>query len=96
MDIVREFLHEGGKCQPGCYVDTTVDLEVKKVGALKYMVFVPCMENGLDKLGKKAVDKGGECCVVQHGFKGEGRFGGLAEHDTIKVGFGMGEAEAYS
>ena len=26
---------------PGCYMDTTIDLEVKEVGALKYMVFIP-------------------------------------------------------
>ena len=38
---MREFLHEGGESRPGCYVDTTVHLEVEEVGALEYMVFIP-------------------------------------------------------
>ena len=38
---MREILHEGNKGQPGCYMDTTIDLEVKEVRALKYMVFIP-------------------------------------------------------
>ena len=41
LDVVREILHEGNKDWPGCYMDTTIDLEVKEVGALKYMVFIP-------------------------------------------------------
>ena len=42
-------------------------------------------EYGLDKLGEEGVDKGGGCCIVQHGFKSKGRFGGLVEHDVIKI-----------
>ena len=49
-------------------------------------------EYGLDKFGEEGVDKGGGCCIVQHGFKGKGCFGDLAEHDVIKVCFGIREA----
>ena len=69
MDIVREFLHEGGKCRPGCYVDTTVDLEVEKVGALKYMVFVP-MEPLVQKRQVRPV--GGCWCGGQVRYRGDG------------------------
>ena len=41
LDIVSKVLHEGDKARPGCYVYTTVHLEVEEVRALEYMVFVP-------------------------------------------------------
>ena len=38
--VVWEFLHEGDKVRPGCYVCSTVNLEVKEMGALEYMVLI--------------------------------------------------------
>ena len=57
LGVVREFLHEGGEGRPGCYMDTTVDLEVKEVGALEYMVFIPNRAAGEEAAG--AVLSGG-------------------------------------
>ena len=38
--VVREFLHESYKTRPGCYLYSTVNLEVKEVGALECMVLI--------------------------------------------------------
>ena len=54
---MREFLHEGGECQPGCYVDTAEHLEVEEMGALEYMIFVPNRATGAEAAG--AVLSGG-------------------------------------
>ena len=40
LDIDGEILHEGNKRWPGCYLDTTVNLEVQEVSAFEYMVFI--------------------------------------------------------
>ena len=77
MDIVREFLHEGGKCRPRCYTDTTVDLEVEKVGTLKYMVFVPNGATGAEAAGP--VWKGGCWCGGQVRYRGDGLSSGSGE-----------------
>ena len=51
-------------------------------------------ENGFDKLGEEGIDKGGGCCVVEHGFENEGSFDSLAKHDVVKISFGIRETEA--
>ena len=48
---MREVLHEGDKGRPGCYVDTTVDLEVEEVRALEYVVFIPKGATGTEAAG---------------------------------------------
>ena len=40
LDLDGKVLLKGDKGRPGCYFDIAVDLEVKKVGALEYMVFI--------------------------------------------------------
>ena len=51
-------------------------------------------EDWFNKLGEECVDEGGGCCIVEHRSEGKGRFGGLAKHDIVEVGFGVGEAKA--
>ena len=67
LDIVREFLHEGGECRPGCYVDTAVHLEVKEVGALEYMVFIPNGAAGAE--AASAVGSGGVVVAAKFDIK---------------------------
>ena len=40
LDFDGKVLHKGDEGRPGCYFDIAVDLEVQKVGALEYMVFI--------------------------------------------------------
>ena len=51
LEVAREFLHKGGECRPGCYMDTAGDLEVEEVGALEYVVFVPNRATGAEAAG---------------------------------------------
>ena len=57
-------------------------------------LFYAIEEDWFNKLGEECIDKGGGCCIVEHGSEGKSGFGGLAKHDIVEVGFGVGEASA--